>query len=393
MARAPAIEVRATPKHVLGMPPARFLRDYWQRHPLLVRGAFAPWREPLTPEDLAGLACEELALARLVTLDRANDVWRSEQGPFAEAVFPALPTTDWTLLVQDVDKWDADVRALLAPFTFLPRWRLDDVMVSFAATGGSVGAHLDHYDVFLIQGRGRRRWQIDVDPDAPRGFRDDAPLKLLQQFTPSHDWVLEPGDMLYLPPEVPHFGEALDPCMTFSVGLRAPSEAEMLADLADHLGEHGDEARRFSDAGRGVARDPARIDRDSLQRVREQLHAALDLDDVALGAWFAGMVTRYRGAGLVAPPPKPFTAASLRQRLARGAALLPHPFTRLAWLPQPRGALAFADGEGFPCSVAGAATLCRGEPLGAAVFAALDADTQALALVWANRGILVIGRA
>lgn len=392
MARAPAIEVRATPKHVLGMPPARFLRDYWQRHPLLVRGAFAPWREPLTPEDLAGLACEELALARLVQYDRANDVWRSEQGPFAEEIFPALPTTDWTLLVQDVDKWDADVRALLAPFAFLPRWRLDDVMVSFAATGGSVGAHLDHYDVFLIQGRGRRRWQIDIDPNAPRGFRDDAPLKLLQQFTPSHDWVLEPGDMLYLPPEVPHFGEALDPCMTFSVGLRAPSEAEMLADLADHLGEHGDEARRFSDAGRAVARDPARIDGDSLQRVRAQLQAALDMDDVALGAWFGGMITRYRGAGLVAPPPKPFTAASLRQRLSRGAALLPHPFTRLAWVTQPRGALAFADGEGFPCSTRGAAALCSGASLGADDFAALDGAAQALALVWANRGILVIGR-
>jgi 50S ribosomal protein L16 3-hydroxylase len=392
VARAPAIEVRATPKHVLGMPPARFLRDYWQRHPLLVRGAFAPWREPLTPEDLAGLACEELALARLVRLDRANDVWSSEQGPFAEAIFPALPTTDWTLLVQDVDKWDADVRALLAPFDFLPRWRLDDVMVSFAASGGSVGAHLDHYDVFLIQGRGRRRWQIDVDPNAPRGFREDAPLKLLAQFSPSHDWVLEPGDMLYLPPEVPHHGVALDPCMTFSVGLRAPSEAEMLADLADHLGEHGDEARRFGDAGRDVARDPALIDIDSLQRARAHLQRALDLAPADFAAWFGGLVTRYRGAGLVAPPPKPLGAAALQKKLARGAQLQPHPFTRLAWLPQGRGALAFADGRAYPCSRAAAPVLCGGQPLDAAAFAALDAAAQALALDWINRGHLVFAR-
>lgn len=393
MSATPPIEVSAGRHGVLGMPPARFMRDCWQRRPLLVRGAFAPWRDPLSPEDLAGLACEELALARLVQQDRASDDWRVEQGPFAEERFPALPDHDWTLLVQDVDKWDGDVAALLAAFAFLPRWRLDDVMVSFAAPGGSVGAHTDHYDVFLIQGRGRRRWQIDARPDAPQALREGQALKLLQRFTPSHDWVLEPGDMLYLPPEVPHFGEALDACMTFSVGLRAPSQAELLADFADQLGQDDDGRRRYADPGRAPARDPGLIDTDALARVRGLLREAVELDDRALASWFGGMLTRYRSPGLVAPPPRRLSAVQLRQRLDKGDRLRGHPFARLAWVAEGRAARAFADGEGRPCSRASASRLCAGQPLTLSDFDALDADGQALALDWLNQGRLVLERA
>src|SRR5687768_5616258 len=167
------IEITASPGQPLGMPAAQFLRDYWQKRPLLVRGAFPGYVAPLSPEDLAGLACEEQALSRLVQYDRASDAWSVRQGPFAEEEFPQLPRQDWTLLVQDVDKWDADVAALLAAFDFLPRWRIDDIMVSFAAPGGSVGAHVDQYDVLLLQAAGHRRWQIDARPNPPLAFRDD----------------------------------------------------------------------------------------------------------------------------------------------------------------------------------------------------------------------------
>ena len=222
-APTPPIEVRAGRHRPLGMAPARFLRDYWQKRPVLIRGAFPGFVTPIEPEDLAGLACEELALSRLIQHDRARDAWRVRTGPFPEELFPTLGDRDWTLLVQDVDKWDADVAALLPHFDFIPRWRIDDIMVSFAATGGSVGAHTDQYDVFLLQAQGRRRWLIDAGPDPRLDFRDDVDIKLLREFTPSHDWVLEPGDMLYLPPGVPHHGIAEDPCLTFSVGMRAPS--------------------------------------------------------------------------------------------------------------------------------------------------------------------------
>ena len=159
---AKPIEVDGSHLPPLGMPPEEFLRDYWQKRPLLVRNAFAGFTSPISPEDLAGLACEDLALSRIVAHDRAGDRWQLRHGPFPEALFPTLPNHDWTLLVQDVDKWDADVAALLPAFGFLPRWRIDDIMVSFAAPGGSVGAQVDQYDVFLLQGQGHRRWQIDT---------------------------------------------------------------------------------------------------------------------------------------------------------------------------------------------------------------------------------------
>ena len=192
-ASAPPIEVDAAALPPLGMPPAEFLRDYWQKRPLLIRNAFPGFVSPIAPEDLAGLACEEAALSRLIAHDRAGDQWMVRHGPFEETLFPELGDHDWTLLVQDVDKWDADVAAVLPAFGFLPRWRIDDVMVSFAATGGSVGAHVDQYDVFLLQAHGRRRWQVDASDAPPLGFRDDVELKLLREFHPTHDWVLEPG--------------------------------------------------------------------------------------------------------------------------------------------------------------------------------------------------------
>ena len=180
-AAAPPIEVDAGGQPPLGMAPGLFLRDYWQKRPLLLRNAFPGFIAPLQPEDLAGLACEELALSRLVQYERGSDRWVLRSGPFEEHVFPALPTRDWTLLVQDVDKWDADVQALLQHFGFLPSWRVDDVMVSFAAPGGSVGAHVDQYDVFLLQVEGRRRWRIGRETGL-RALNRDTMLRFYRNY-------------------------------------------------------------------------------------------------------------------------------------------------------------------------------------------------------------------
>src|SRR5690606_21052512 len=251
---------------------AKFLRDYWQKKPLLVRQAFPSFESPIQPEDLAGLACEEAALSRIVSHDRARDRWTLRNGPFREEEFPGMPDHDWTLLVQDVDKWDADVRALISHFDFLPRWRMDDVMISFAATGGSVGAHVDQYDVFLLQAYGHRRWQIDASESLkgkrpPLDFRDDVELKLLRRFKPTHDWVLAPGDMLYLPPNVPHNGVAEDPCLTFSFGMRAPASAELISDYLDTLIEGADESIRYQDPDLQLPGDPNEIDVAAMNRV------------------------------------------------------------------------------------------------------------------------------
>jgi hypothetical protein len=175
---------------------------------------------------------------------------------------------------------------LLDRFRFLPAWRIDDVMVSFAAAGGSVGAHVDQYDVFLLQAQGRRRWQIDADPRAPRDFRPDVELKLLQRFRPSHDWVLEPGDMLYLPPGVPHHGEALEPCMTFSIGMRAPSRAELLVDLAEELAASLPDEERYADPDLVEPRDAFEIDDAAFARVDQALSSLATMDAKSRRRWF-----------------------------------------------------------------------------------------------------------
>ncbi len=326
------IEVHATAKQFLGMPPARFLRDYWQKRPLLIRNAFPGFVSPIEPEDLAGLACEEFALSRLIRHDRTRDAWEVRQGPFPEDLFPTLGERDWTLLVQDVDKWDADIAALLARFDFLPRWRIDDIMVSFAATGGSVGAHVDQYDVFLLQAQGHRRWRIDAGEHPPLGFRDDVELKLLREFTPTHDWVLAPGDMLYLPPGVPHHGIAEDPCLTFSVGMRAPSAAELMGDYIDTLAAEADDALRYRDADLMPPKDPNEIDADAMRRVVEALNVLRFNDPDRLGDWFGRFITAYRNAEVAAGDAEARSRIEIEWDLEQaGAVLQRHPFSRMAW--------------------------------------------------------------
>ena len=234
----------------LGIDTPDFLRRYWQKRPKLMRQALRNFACPISANDLAGLACIKGSLARIV--QGTGTRFSVATGPFSDATFSGLAAKNWTLLVQEVDQWDRNVRALLKHFDFLPRWRIEDVMVSYAVRGGSVGAHVDQYDVFLLQGRGQRRWQIDdrllAKTAARQQFLPKAKLKLLSNFTPNRDWVLNPGDMLYLPPGVPHHGVALDDdCMTFSIGLRAPSAMELIENFARTQAQLLPDTLRYSD--------------------------------------------------------------------------------------------------------------------------------------------------
>ncbi|HEX3123339.1 MAG TPA: cupin domain-containing protein [Rhodanobacteraceae bacterium] len=333
------------------MAPARFLRDYWQKRPLLIRGAFPQVHNAITPEDLAGLACEEAALARIVLRDARRDRWTVRNGPFRETDFAKLPKSHWTLLVQDVDKWDADVAALLDEFTFLPAWRIDDVMISYATDGGGVGAHVDNYDVFLVQARGRRRWRISTDANAPREFRDDAELKLLKQFEPTHDWTLDPGDALYLPPGIAHDGVAVGECMTFSVGMRAPSLTELVVDFADSVAEPLAEEARYVDPDLAPARDPHEIDAAAMRRVEAALSLLRSPDSEQTRRWFGRFITRYRSAHEAMPAARPVTVAQVAPRLA-GSRVVRNPWSRAAWSRRGRGAELFVAGQAFSCSAA-----------------------------------------
>jgi 50S ribosomal protein L16 3-hydroxylase len=362
--------------HPLGMTPAKFLRGYWQKQPLLIRNAFPGYESPLQPEDLAGLACEDGVLARLIEHDRATDAWRVRSGPIPEHVFPALPRRDWTLLVQDMDKWDADLRALLAHFDFLPRWRIDDVMVSFAATGGSVGAHVDQYDVFLLQAQGRRRWMIDAGPNPPLDFRSDVELKLLREFAPTHDWVLGPGDMLYLPPGVPHHGVAEDPCLTFSVGMRAPGAAELLGDFVDTLAADAPDSLRYVDPDLVPVRDAYEIDGAAMARVVDALNALRMNDPDRLGDWFGGFITTYRNAVEPASDGAARPRIEIEWDLAHGQRLLRHPWSRMAWRKASRkgnaGARLYAGGLAHALPVRDAQRLAAAESIDGPLYEALS---------------------
>jgi len=378
-------EIQATAQHPLGMPVARFLRDYWHKRPLLIRQAFPGFQTPVSPEDLAGLACEEGVLARLITHDRARDDWQVRSGPFEETDFPGLPDHDWTLLVQDVDKWDPDVRALLDQFRFLPRWRIDDIMISFAATGGSVGAHVDHYDVFLLQGFGHRRWQIDASAAMgrkapPLDFRDDVDIKLLRQFKPTHDWVLAPGDMLYLPPLVPHHGVAEDPCLTFSVGTRAPSSAELIGDYLDTLIVDADEAIRYHDEDLVASADPYEIDEAAMGRAIAALNAIRMNDPDRLGEWFGRFITTYRACGDIVAPPQAPDAAGLAGALADGIVLYRHPWARVAWRRARKGALLFVSGHAIALPLRDAQRLAAAEEIDERAYAQLSERGRAAVL-------------
>lgn len=376
-------EIHATRDQPLGMPVERFLRTYWHKHPLLIRNAFPDFQSPLQPEDLAGLACEDGVLARLISHDRAADDWTVRSGPFQETDFPGLPEHDWTLLVQDVDKWDPDVRALIEHFRFLPRWRMDDVMISFAATGGSVGAHVDQYDVFLLQAQGHRRWQIDASESIkgrrpPLGFRPDVELKLLEVFKPTHDWVLAPGDMLYLPPNVPHHGVAEDPCLTFSFGMRAPSSAELISDYLDTLIADADENIRYQDPDLKLPADPNEIDTVAMARVITALNAIRMNDPDKLGDWFGRFITTYRAAGEVmahqAAPEQEEVVAALQS----GLLLQRHPWARLAWRRAKRGASLYVSGQDFALPVKDAQRLAGAEQLDAAAYRGLSDKGRAV---------------
>ncbi len=367
------IEVQAKPGLPLGMNPATFLRDYWQKRPLLIRAAFPDFETPVMPEDLAGLACEEGALARIVSHDRAIDGWTLRTGPFQEEDFPGMPDHDWTLLVQDVDKWDPEVRALTSYFNFLPRWRMDDVMISFAATGGSVGAHVDQYDVFLLQAHGQRRWQIDAS-ESTKGkrpsleFRPDVELKLLKKFKATHDWVLGPGDMLYLPPNVPHNGVAVNPCLTFSFGMRAPSSAELISDYLDDLVADADESIRFQDPDLKLPEDPNEIDAAAMKRVVAALNALRMNDPDRLGNWFGRFITTYRAAGDILPSQAPPSPEEVQAELENGGVLERHPWARLAWRRATRGASLYCSGLAFQLSIKDAQALAGAEQIDIGLF-------------------------
>ncbi|UVE16085.1 cupin domain-containing protein [Pseudomonas sp. LS44] len=330
------------PLQLLGGLTAReFLRDYWQKKPLLIRQALPDYESPISADELAGLSLEEEVESRLV-IEQGERPWELRRGPFNEDDFKALPERDWTLLVQAVDQFVPEVAELLQNFRFLPSWRIDDVMISFAAPGGSVGPHFDNYDVFLLQAQGQRRWKIGQMCDSDSPLLEHADLRILADFEQTDEWVLEPGDMLYLPPRVAHYGTAENDCLTYSVGFRAPSAAEVLTHFTDFLSQFLPEEERYSDAGIAPTADPHQIQRDSLDRLKALLTEHMG-DERLLLTWFGQFMTEPRYPELVAGGE--LDEAEFFAGLKEGVVLVRNPSARLAWSEVDDDLLLFASGQ------------------------------------------------
>ncbi len=258
-----------------------FLQQYWQQKPVLLRGALAPFEDLLSPDELAGLASEPMVESRLIA--KQQDKWQAQSGPFES--YEHLGNKDWTLVVQAADNWSDEVAQLANAFDFLPDWRRDDVMISFATEGGSVGPHIDNYDTFICQGSGARHWRVGDKGDHQQ-FSAHELLLHVQSFDAIIDAELAPGDVLYIPPGYPHEGISLCPSMSFSVGYRTESAKDMLSALADFLIDHDLSNQLLSDPKRAKSQHPGLVSADDLAAIKAHLQSVLD--DDALLARFAG---------------------------------------------------------------------------------------------------------
>lgn len=238
-----------------GISPAKFIAEYWQKKPLLIRQAIPGFTGLLSANELAGLACDDDVQSRIVQFKSKK--WHLSQGPFDEDTFARLPEKDWTLLVQSVNHHLEEASTLLQRFNFIPHARLDDLMVSYAPDGGGVGPHFDSYDVFLLQGLGQRLWRISEQTDLT--LVEGAPLKILKQFATEQEFLLNPGDMLYLPPKVAHWGIAVGECMTYSIGFRAPAMQELAAQFMLYMQEHMHIAGMVADPDLKLQKHPAKL--------------------------------------------------------------------------------------------------------------------------------------
>jgi 50S ribosomal protein L16 3-hydroxylase len=268
-----------------------FLTEYWQKKPLLIRNAFPDFESPIDPDEVAGLALEEDIESRIILEDGPNTKWELENGPFSEDRFESLPDSNWTLLVQAVDQWVPEMADLLEHFNFLPSWRLDDIMVSFAPKGGSVGPHYDQYDVFLLQAEGQRKWQLGPKCKADTELRNDSKLSILNTMHVTDEWTVNPGDLLYIPPMYAHNGVAENDCMTFSIGFRAPNETAVLQGISDLASIPLTEFNRYSDPSQSNAsKSPALIDDASAERILEIVKSKLS-DQTLARRWLAETMT------------------------------------------------------------------------------------------------------
>jgi 50S ribosomal protein L16 3-hydroxylase len=329
-----------------GLTPQAFLDKHWQKQPLLVRGAVPGIGAPLATDALFALACEPRIISRLIVAPRGDANWNLRRGPFEARDFEVLPPDGWTLLIQEADRHVAACASLLERFRFVPNWRVDDVMLSYATDGGGVGPHLDRYDVFLIQAQGRRRWRIGGEPLEDARLEPGVELPVLAEFEYDQEWLLEPGDALYLPPGIAHEGVAVGECVTCSVGFRVPDPRELCSGFLRQLAPSVFEAIRYSDPELCIPEHLGEIPAVARDRLRESAQRLFEGE--GFDRWVGRFLTRpLRGTQSPADASGE-TVARMRDRLERGEVLWRSAPSHYAWYRKDDGIVyLFVGGEGY----------------------------------------------
>lgn len=366
----------------LRLPIKSFLKEHWQRKPLLVRQALPDLPELISREQLFALARQDDYDARLV-LQRDNQ-WTAEAGPFTVKRLNRLSqTTPWALLVHDVNHFSDELTELLLRFSFISYARLDDVMVNYSPAGGSVGPHFDSYDVFLLQVGGRKRWQISTQND--RALLPGADLKILADFRAEHEWTLEPGDLLYLPPGVCHYGIALEAGFTYSIGFRAPSPTELAHAFLDFLRDRTDLVGAFSDAGRARQKNPAALDSLMAQWARSTLHG-LRWSNHTVRTFLGGYLTEPKMHVVFDPLDEPTDLESVRGMIETHGLTLDRR-TRMMF----HGTMVFINGESVRIARISPAMIALADTRRVPAGTVFHGSEYPLLEAWLNHGWLRIG--
>ena len=341
------------------LPPEEFLKDYWQKKPLVIRQAFPNFESPISAEELAGLACEEDVNSRIV-MEHGNDhPWQAIYGPMDDKVFARMPDTHWTLLVNDVEKHLPELAWIVDAFRFIPEWYLDDLMISYAPEGGSVGPHMDLYDVFILQAQGHRRWQINTQSPAEDNQVTGTNLRIQKDFIAEQEWLMEPGDVIYIPPGVSHHGVATDDCLSFSIGFKASSHVDLVSDFIGYITRELPPRLTFQYDNLNLQNNSAEITDSALKNVREIFSHYLKPDNPELKRWF-GRYSSDNRTDLQHPHDDAVdNIEQLKQYVEDGEQLTRHPASRFAFNQNNSAAILFIDGEDYDVSLEFASQFCQ----------------------------------
>lgn len=332
-----------------GLTQQQFLDEYWQKKPLLIRQAVDNFYSNVSPEELIDLACEDDIEARLIQQD-PQDEWHLKDDDLTAEDFRCLPETHWTVLVQDMDKHRPDLQDLFNPFQFIPDWRRDDLMISYAPKHGSVGPHVDSYDVFLLQVEGLRRWEISDHPIHNPELMDNQDLRILKNFRADLSWELAPGDCLYLPPHFAHHGVALESSMTYSFGFRSPSKVELLDRLIETLLEHEGGQERYADPNLLAVEQTHEINLQAIQDVKRFLGTILNKDDSMIIQSLGRLVTETKPSLSIKSESNVCESINLEECLKlfnQGMLLKSSMYHRFAWSHYDQSILLFCAGETY----------------------------------------------